>query len=314
MRIGGVLAGLSLGLHLLQRLDVLRPQLSQSGAEAAAENLARMPEPGVFIVDDVAFLDPACPRDCRRRRPPQNPQGVLSGDAERPAVRHRDVFERWRKLGLRYVFLGLEALDDEGLRHFRKRMTSQSGFQALDVARSLGITAAVNIIAHPHWDRRQFETVRQWARSVPEIVHVSVATPYPGTETWLREARQLTTRDYRLFDIQHAVLPTKLRLEDFYRELVETQQVLNRKHMGFAAQRHALFRTVRLLARGQSNFFRMLWKFNSVYDSARQLADHHRTVRYQIAVPESHAGQVGRESLYVHRPAGTAQEAPSRIP
>ena len=40
-------------------------------------------------------------------------------------------------------------------------------------------------------------------------------TPYPGTETFLAEAQMLTTRDYRLFDIQHAVLPARLPLDRF---------------------------------------------------------------------------------------------------
>ena len=181
--------------------------------------------------------------------------------------------------------------------------------EALVVARSLGIAAAVNIIAQPQWDKRQFEAVRQWAISVPEIVHVTVATPYPGTETWLSEAHQLATRDYRLFDIQHAVLPTRLPLEKFYRELVRTQQVLNKKHLGLTAQCHALFRTIRLLARGQSNFVRMLWKFNSVYNPARQLADHHRPVRYEMALPETPVGPVDRRSLYVHRPADEVERS-----
>ena len=56
---------------------------------------------------------------------------------------------------------------------------------------------------------------------MPEIVNISVNTPYPGTEIWLTEERRLATRDYRLFDIQHAVLPTKLPLPEFYRELIE---------------------------------------------------------------------------------------------
>jgi len=37
------------------------------------------------------------------------------------------------------------------------------------------------------------------------------------------DARAFTTRDYRLFDIRHAVLPTKLPLHCFYEELVDTQ-------------------------------------------------------------------------------------------
>ncbi len=47
-----------------------------------------------------------------------------------------------------------------------------------------------------------------------------VATPYPGTELFHAETRELTSTDYRLYDIQHAVLPTKLPLHEFYAELV----------------------------------------------------------------------------------------------
>jgi hypothetical protein len=133
-------------------------------------------------------------------------------------------------------------------------------------------------------------------------VHLTVATPYPGTETWRAESPRLTTRDYRLFDIQHAVLPTRLPLDRFYRELVRTQQVLNKKHLGCAALRHAFFRTARLLARGQTNFLRMLWGFNSVYNPARQLADHGRQSQYEIALPATPAQNGDRESLFVHEP------------
>ena len=62
--------------------------------------------------------------------------------------------------------------------------------------------------------------IRQWCLEIPEIVNISVNTPYPGTESWLTESRRVTSRDYRLFDIQHAVLPTKLPLAEFYGELV----------------------------------------------------------------------------------------------
>ena len=118
-------------------------------------------------------------------------------------------------------------------------------------------------------------------------MNVSVNTPYPGTETWATEGRKLATRDYRLFDIQHAVLPTKLPLPEFYAELVRTQQVLNRKHLG-EKQLWGTARTVaRLLAHGQTNFLKMLFKFNSVYDPKLQMADHARPVRYEMSLPRS---------------------------
>lgn len=271
--------------------------------EAAAENLAQTREPGAFIVDDVAFLDPAHAHaladEIDRRRIRKEFYLETRGDV---LLRNQEVFKRWREMGLSYMFLGLEALDEDGLRVVRKRVGMHESLRALEVARSLGITTAVNIISHPQWDERHFEVVRQWAFSVPEIVHLTVATPYPGTETWLTEGQRLTTRDYRLFDIQHAVLPTRLPLDRFYQELVRTQQVLNKKHLGWTALRHAFFRTARLLARGQTNFLRMLWKFNSVFEPGRQLADHRRTVQYEMRLPAAPPETADRASLWVHEP------------
>jgi len=64
----------------------------------------------------------------------------------------------------------------------RRRITTGEHFEALEVARDLGLTVAVNIIADCNWDERQFEVVREWAMTVPEIVHLTVATPYPGND------------------------------------------------------------------------------------------------------------------------------------
>ncbi len=127
-------------------------------------------------------------------------------------LRNKEVFRFWKTLGLQYIFLGVEAIDEEGLKRHRKRVSVSKNFEALEFARSLGVMVAINIIADPDWDRRQFEVIRQWCLEIPEIVNISVNTPYPGTESWLTESRRLTTRDYRLFDIQHAVLPTRLPL------------------------------------------------------------------------------------------------------
>ncbi len=273
--------------------------------EVAVEELARIREPGIFIVDDVAFI--------------QSRHGLEIGEAiARKGIkkqyyletrgdvllRNKEVFTFWRDLGVQYMFLGLEAIDEDGLRKFRKRTTLDQSFEALAFARSLGIHVAVNIIADPGWDRDRFEVVRQWITEVPEIVNVSVATPYPGTEIWHTEARRLTTRDYRLFDIQHAVVPTKLPLAEFYRELVETQQVMNKKHLRWQAVRNLAPVLLDRLLHGQTNFFQMLWKFNSVYNADLLLADHDQPVEVQIPPPPAQQATVDPKSLYVHASRG----------
>ncbi|MBV8683902.1 MAG: hopanoid C-3 methylase HpnR [Caulobacteraceae bacterium] len=274
--------------------------------EVVAEELANLAEPGVFIVDDVAFIHAehgmVIAEEIRRRGIRKRYYLETRGDV---LLRNKEVFRTWRDLGLEYMFIGLEAIDEEGLELFRKRIHLDKNFEALEFARSLGIMVAINLIVDPDWGRDRFETIRKWCLEVPEIVNISVTTPYPGTEIWRSETRNLTSLDYRLFDIQHAVLPTRLPLPEFYAELVKTQQVLNTKHMGWEAFRGAIGEAAGLLMQGQTNFVRMLWKFNSVFNPKLQLADHAREVVYEMTPPPAAVeGRFDPKSLYVHGPQG----------
>lgn len=273
--------------------------------ERAVEELGQIREPGIFIVDDVAFiqaehgmqLGESIARHGIRKRYYLETRGDV-------LLRNKEVFQLWKRLGLNTMFLGLEAIDEEGLKRYRKRVTLSKNFEALEYARSLDITVAVNIIADPAWDHERFKAVRDWCLEIPEVVNISINTPYPGTETWHTESRRLTTRDYRLFDIQHAVLPTKLSLREYYEELVETQRVLSRKNLGWTALRQCAGIVVRRLLRGQTNFLRMLWKFNSVYHPELQLADHRQPVKYEIGLPPSSMPKIEPGTLYIHKSRG----------
>ena len=84
-----------------------------------AEDLASIREPNVFIVDDVAFIRPehgmAIADEIERRGIRKRYYLETRADV---LLRNREVFERWVKLGLRYMFLGIEAIDEEGLKRF----------------------------------------------------------------------------------------------------------------------------------------------------------------------------------------------------
>jgi hopanoid C-3 methylase len=279
--------------------------------ERIAAEMAAIREPGIFIVDDVAFVRGehgiAVAEALMRRNIRKQYYLETRGDV---LLRHKEVFRVWRDLGLKMMFLGLEAIDEEGLKRFRKRVSLGTNFEALEFARSLGINVAINIIADPDWDNARFATVREWCLSIPEVVNVSVNTPYPGTETWVTEARKLTSRDYRLFDIQHCVLPTRLPLAEFYRELALTQKVLQRKHLGWRAMRDAASGFALLALRGQTNFLRSMMRFGSVYHPDALLADHARPVAYELPQPPPVEARPNRTQLYVHaRPELARAEA-----
>jgi hopanoid C-3 methylase len=108
--------------------------------------------------------------------------------------------------------------------------------------------------------------------------------------------------------VRHAVLPTKLPLEEFYRQLVQTQQVLNKKLMGWAALGRTFGLALRFLAQGQTNFQRCYGSLNSVYNYQRQMADHHREVRYAMQFPEAHEKKVDPATLYVIQPQPLARQ------
>jgi hopanoid C-3 methylase HpnR len=273
--------------------------------DVIVEDLERIKEPGIFIVDDVAFIqakhgmeigEAIAKRGIKKKYYLETRGDVL--------LRNKEVFQFWKTIGLKYVFLGLEAIDEEGLIKHRKRISLGKNFEALEFARSLGVRVAINLIADPDWDRKRFEVVRQWCLEIPEIVNLSVNTPYPGTETWHTESRKVQTRDYRLYDIQHAVLPTALPLHEFYEELVKTQQVLNMKNLGWEALKGSAKLAAGHLLRGQTNFVKMLWKFNSVFNPKLQLADHERPVKYEMKLPPPPQETVKPQILYIHNARG----------
>jgi magnesium-protoporphyrin IX monomethyl ester (oxidative) cyclase len=273
----------------------------QADPALVAEEMKSIREPNAFIVDDVAFIHPehgmAIADEIEKLKVRKRYYLETRCDT---LIRNQEVFARWAKMGLAYMFLGLESLDAEQLKLFRKRSTPNQNFEALEVARKLGIEVAINLITDPSWTREQFQQAQEWATKVPEVVHLTVATPYPGTELFHTEKRELTSVDYRLYDIQHAVLPTHLPLREFYEELVKTQEIINRKFMGWKTAAAVSRILLGQLLRGQTNFLRMLFKFSKAYNVDRFYADHFKEVEYAMRRPSEYPKKMKPQDLLVH--------------
>jgi hopanoid C-3 methylase HpnR len=268
------------------------------------EDLRSIREPGCFIVDDVAFV--------HERHGMEIGEAIASAGIDKHyyletrgdvLLRNKEVFRFWKGIGLDYMFIGLEAIDEEGLKKHRKRVSLGANFEALEFARSLGITIAINLIADPDWDHERFRILREWGVEQPEVVNLSVNTPYPGTESWLTEGKKVASRDYRLYDIQHAVLPTRLPLAEFYDELVTTQRAFYRRHLGARRVMNTAGVIARQLARGQTNFLKSLFMLDRVFRPEYLLADHAAPVAYEIPLPPAPA-EARPGSLYIHPPRG----------
>jgi hypothetical protein len=79
--------------------------------------------------------------------------------------------------------------------------------------------------------------------------------------------------------------------------------VINRKHLGWQGLKDVARLAAGLAIKGQTNFLRMLWKFNSVYNAERQYSDHLREARYQMRPPTAPInGRPSTDLLYIHNP------------
>jgi len=117
------------------------------------------------------------------------------------------------------------------------------------------------------------------------------------------EGPRVASRDYRLYDIQHAVLPTRLPLTEFYDELVTTQRAFYSKHLGWRRVMNTAGVIAGHLMHGQTNFVTSLFHLDRVFRPEYLLADHALPVEYQMPRPAA-AGQSPGRALYIHPPRG----------
>jgi radical SAM superfamily enzyme YgiQ (UPF0313 family) len=134
-------------------------------------------------------------------------------------ARYPETVAKLREAGFATAFLGLEKIDAAGMESVHKANTVESNEAALAVLKKVGINTFGTLIVDPDYDESDFRRLREYVlrHAIPNA-WFTVLTPLPGTTLFDQVQELLTTRDWDMFDLAHAVLPTKLGLERFYRE------------------------------------------------------------------------------------------------
>ena len=118
LRLDRVRARLPLGLHLLQRLDLLRPQLPHRDARAGRGRGARphRASPASSSSTTSPSSRPStASRSARRSRGAASARSTTWRPAATCCCATRRCSSSGATLGLEYMFIGLEAIDEEGL-------------------------------------------------------------------------------------------------------------------------------------------------------------------------------------------------------
>jgi radical SAM superfamily enzyme YgiQ (UPF0313 family) len=189
--------------------------------ERLVEELGAIQEPYVFFADDESLLDTermAALADLIQQAG-INKRYFLYGRSDTIA-RHPQLLEKWRKIGLERVFVGLEFMGDADLKLIRKGSTVENNTKALQILKGLGLDIWPMFMVRPEFGRKDFADLRQCCLDLDlSFIGFSVLTPLPGTDLYHEVQDQLITTNYDYFDFFHTLLPTTLPLPEFYREL-----------------------------------------------------------------------------------------------
>ncbi len=186
-----------------------------------AEELAAIREGFVYFADDNMFFD----RDrmdglCRAIAEHGVHKEYFLFSRADAVVRCRDLVERWAQIGLRQVFLGLEAVDVARLKPLNKRTDARINEEAVRILKANGIDPLVSFIIFPDFTAADFDRIYDYVERLGVYYcEYTVLTPAPGSDLYASLRDRLTTTDYRYFDYVHSVLPTRLAQRTFFRQL-----------------------------------------------------------------------------------------------
>jgi radical SAM superfamily enzyme YgiQ (UPF0313 family) len=193
----------------------------QMSAARVLEEIRPTDTPHVTFLDDNFLLDARRGHEIADRIQAQGLRMRWGMECRADAiVRHPELIEKWAALGLENVLLGLEGITDVTLADINKQSTAETNDEAVRILHANGVMIWGAFIVHPGWTAEQFQALRRYIDE-KWITHlqVTVLTPLPGTRLYRERRAELLTEDYTCFDTLHAVLPTHLPPEEFYRHL-----------------------------------------------------------------------------------------------
>ncbi|HJT17801.1 MAG TPA: radical SAM protein [Thermoanaerobaculia bacterium] len=192
----------------------------EKSPERVVKELQQITAPNIFITDDIFWMNVRRGEEMARQIKAAGIRKYFTVQTRTDIIcKFPHLVEMWKDCGSLAIFLGLEAVTDEGLKAVNKKNTADNNVRAINILKDLGVGFTPNFIVDPAWDRDDFARLRDWIDTMGAYNSgFSILTPLPGTDLWDSAKQNVTTRDWEMFDIVHAVLPTRLSLEEFYAE------------------------------------------------------------------------------------------------
>jgi len=189
--------------------------------EKIIEELLAIDEPNVFFCDDESM--------CDAKRMDKLADLIATAGIHKKyflygrvdtIVNHPDLFAKWAKIGLSQVFVGMEDFSDQRLVAMNKGISSAQQAEAVKILDRLGIMMYASYMVDPTFTREDFASLMAYVRKMKhKYATFTVLTPLPGTQLYSAREQDLLSRKPELYDMLHALFPTTLPIQEFYKEL-----------------------------------------------------------------------------------------------
>lgn len=189
--------------------------------DAVVEELSAIAEKNVFFCDDESM--------CDAKRMDLLADKIRAAGIKKnyflyarvdTIVKHPELFRKWASIGLAQVFVGMEDFSDERLAAMKKRITTGQQARAAKILDDLGILMYASFMVDPDFAKEDFRKLISYIRKLKlRYATFTVMTPLPGTELHAKREKDLLSRKPELYDMMHALIPTRLPLPEFYRQM-----------------------------------------------------------------------------------------------
>jgi radical SAM superfamily enzyme YgiQ (UPF0313 family) len=192
----------------------------EKSPERVVQELLTIKADNIFITDDIFWMNVKRGEEMAKQIQAAGIKKYFTVQTRTDIiVKFPHLVEMWKNCGNLAIFLGLESVTDEGLAAVNKKNKACNNVKAIEILKDLGVGFTPNFIVDPGWELEDFDRLKQWIDDMGAYNSgFSILTPLPGTDLWTTAEKDVNTRNWEMYDIVHAVLPTKLPLEQFYEQ------------------------------------------------------------------------------------------------
>lgn len=212
----------------------------------------------IYIVDDIFLINKSRLNELARLIKLHNiKKNYLCYARADFIAENEEIIEQWAELGLKAVFIGLEATTDEELDKMNKQLPAYYNAMAIKILRKHKIDTYGSLIPGPDYKKEDWKRLMDFIRNNKlYYVNISPATPLPGAEDYDQHKDQLTVPEdaHSLFDLSHQLSPTSVSLKSYYWELLKIYAMTT---LNMKSARDNTFRTLPSIR--SLDYWKLIW-------------------------------------------------------